>query len=147
MGIPYVIRTCVAALAGVSPAFELAARNLGASPLRAFVRITLPMMRMGIVAGATFCLLLSFINVPVPLFLTTSSTITVQVAIFSYMLSNTDPGVAAIATIQLFIILAASTSGSASATCASSCYDGTRSDVRGRDQWGQRRRGTRRLQR
>ena len=107
MGIPYVIRTCVAALAGVSPAFELAARNLGASPLRAFVRITLPMMRTGIVAGATFCLLLSFINVPVPLFLTTSSTVTVQVAIFSYMLSNTDPGVAAIATIQLVIILVA----------------------------------------
>lgn len=107
MGLPYVVRTCVAVLASSSPNVELAARTLGATKLRAFLYITLPMLQNGIVAGATFCLLLSFINVPVALFLTTTSTLTVQIAIFSYMLSNYDPSVAALATIQLVLICAA----------------------------------------
>ena len=106
MGLPYIVRTCVGVLVGISPNFELAARTLGASRARAFLIVTLPMMQMGIVAGAAFCLLLSFVNVPVALFLTTTSTLTVQIAIFSYMLSNYDPSVAALATIQLVIILA-----------------------------------------
>jgi putative spermidine/putrescine transport system permease protein len=62
---------------------------------------------MAIVASTIFCLLISFINVPVPLFLTTASTLTIQVAIFSQMLSNTDPTVASVATVQLAIILLA----------------------------------------
>jgi putative spermidine/putrescine transport system permease protein len=107
MGLPYVVRTCVAVLLGISPSFELAARTLGATRRRAFILVTLPMMRMAIIASAIFCLLISFINVPVPLFLTTASTLTIQVAIFSQMLSNTDPSVAAIATVQLGIILLA----------------------------------------
>lgn len=107
MGLPYVVRTCVAVLASTSPNYELAARTLGATRLKTFMHITLPMMQMGIIAGATFCLLLSFINVPVALFLTTTSSLTVQIAIFSYMLSNYDPSVAALATIQLVIIIAA----------------------------------------
>jgi putative spermidine/putrescine transport system permease protein len=107
MGLPYVIRTCVAVLSGISPSYDLAARTLGARRWQSFLFVTLPMMRAGIIAGAIFCVLLSFINVPVPLFLTTSSSVTIQVAIFSYMLSNYDPGVAAISTIQLLIILLA----------------------------------------
>jgi putative spermidine/putrescine transport system permease protein len=107
IGVPYVVRTCVAVLVGIAPSFELAARTLGANQYRAFFLVTLPMMRMAIVAGAMFCLLISFINVPVPLFLTTSSTITIQVAIFSQMLSNYDPTIAAISTIQLVMILLA----------------------------------------
>lgn len=105
MGVPYVLRTCVAVLGGISPSYELAARTLGANRWRSFALVTLPMMRSGIIAGAVFCLLISFINVPVPLFLTTSSSTTIQVAIFSYLLSNYDPGVAAISVIQLVIIL------------------------------------------
>lgn len=107
MGMPFVLRTCVAVLAGTSPSYELAARTLGARRWQAFAFVTLPMMRGGIVAGAIFCVLLSFINVPVPLYLTTSSSVTIQVAIFSYMLSNYDPGVAAISAIQLLLILVA----------------------------------------
>jgi len=107
MGLPYVVRTCAAVLVGTPVSFELAARTLGANQRRAFFLVTLPMMRMAIVAGAMFCLLISFINVPVPLFLTTSSTVTVQVAIFSQMLSNYDPTIAAISTVQLVMILLA----------------------------------------
>lgn len=106
MGLPYVVRTCVGVLVGISPNYELAARTLGAGRVRTFLSVTFPMMQMGVVAGAAFCLLLSFVNVPVALFLTTTSTLTVQIAVFSYMLSNYDPSVAALATIQLVIIIA-----------------------------------------
>jgi putative spermidine/putrescine transport system permease protein len=107
IGLPYVVRTCTGVLVGIAPSYELAARTLGASRLRAFFLVTLPMMQMGIAAGAAFCLLLSFINVPVALFLTTSSTLTIQIAIFSYMLSSYDPTIAALSTIQLALILTA----------------------------------------
>lgn len=107
VGLPYVVRTCVAVLSGIAPSYELAARTLGAGRIRTFFLITLPMMRMGIVAGAVFSFLISFINVPVPLFMTTSDNLTLPVAIFSYMLSNFDPGVAAISTVQLVLILLA----------------------------------------
>lgn len=107
VAIPYVVRTSTAVLMGIDPAYELAARNLGASRLKAFFFVALPMMRMGIMAGATFAFLISFINVPVSLFVTTSSNVTLPITIFSYMLSNFDPGVAAISTIQLLIILGA----------------------------------------
>ncbi|MFI4986087.1 MAG: ABC transporter permease [Alphaproteobacteria bacterium] len=105
VGIPYVVRTSTAALAGIDIAYELAARNLGAGRIEAFWRVTLPMMRMGILAGASFVLLISFVNVPVSLFVTTSDTVTLPIAIFSYLLSNYDPGVAAIATVQMAVIL------------------------------------------
>lgn len=107
VGTPYVLRTCTAVLSQATPSYELAARTLGANRWKAFWLVTLPMMKSGIIAGATFCFLISFINVPVPLFLTTSSSTTIQVAIFSYMLSNYDPGVAAVSSIQLVIILLA----------------------------------------
>lgn len=106
VGLPYVIRTCTAVLAGIPPSYEAAARTLGAGRVQAFWLVTLPMMRMGIAAGAVFAFLISFINVPVSLFATTSTNITIPVAIFSQMLSNFDPGVAAISTLQLIIILA-----------------------------------------
>lgn len=107
MGLPYIVRTCVAVLVGIPSSFEKAARTLGASASEAFFLVTLPMMKMAIIAGAIFCLLISFINVPVPLFLTTASTPTIQVALFSQMLSNTNPTVAAISVIQLALILVA----------------------------------------
>lgn len=107
IGMPYVLRTCTAVLSHATPSCELAARTLGAGPWNTFRLVTLPMMKAGVIAGATFCLLISFINVPVPLFLTTSSSTTLQIAIFSYMFSNYDPGVAAIASFQLVIILLA----------------------------------------
>lgn len=106
VGLPYVVRTCTAVLAGIPPSYEAAARTLGAGRSQAFRLVTLPMMRMGIIAGAVFSFLISFINVPVSLFATTSTNVTIPVAIFSQMLSNFDPGVAAISTLQLLIILA-----------------------------------------
>lgn len=49
---PYVYLSVVAALRGLDPAQEEAARSLGSSPFSAFVRVTLPQLRTAIAGGA-----------------------------------------------------------------------------------------------
>ncbi len=48
---PYAVRTIKAALDAIDPRLENVARTLGWSPLQVFGRVTLPMIRGGIVAG------------------------------------------------------------------------------------------------
>ncbi|WP_163481359.1 ABC transporter permease, partial [Escherichia coli] len=52
--LPLALRPLVAILSGLDPDLETAARNLGASPQAAFLRITLPQLAPGLVAGGTF---------------------------------------------------------------------------------------------
>lgn len=104
IGTPYVLRTSVAVLADMPPVYERAARSLGASPLRAFWTVTLPMMAAGIRAGAAFAFIVSIVNIPISLFVTTAENITMPVAVFNYMQYNFDPSVAAFSIIQMVII-------------------------------------------
>ena len=105
IGAPYVLRTAVAVLVNLSPAYEKAARSLGASPWRAFWTVTMPLMAAGIRAGAAFAFIISFVNIPISLFVTTAENITMPVAVFNYMQYNFDPSVAAFSIVQLFVIL------------------------------------------
>ncbi|NQW21629.1 MAG: molybdate ABC transporter permease subunit [Chloroflexi bacterium] len=52
VSLPLVVRSFSAALAGVDPRLEIAARGLGAGPVRTFLTITLPLAYRGVVAGA-----------------------------------------------------------------------------------------------
>jgi len=63
---PILYLNASAALANVDPAFSQAARNLGASPLRTFFRITLPLIRPGLFAGGTIVFIWSFTDVGTP---------------------------------------------------------------------------------
>lgn len=54
---PYVLLLAVAAFKRVDPAMEETARGLGLSPVRAFVRATLPQLRPALVAGGLLCAL------------------------------------------------------------------------------------------
>jgi len=52
---PYYIRTVKAGFEGVSPAYEGVAATLGASPLRIFRRVILPLSWPSVLAGAILC--------------------------------------------------------------------------------------------
>ncbi len=104
IGAPYVLRTSIAVLADMPVTYERAARSLGASPWRAFATVTLPLMSAGIRAGASFAFIISFVNIPISLFVTTADNITMPVAVFNYMQYNFDPGVAAFSAVQLVAI-------------------------------------------
>ncbi len=52
LGFPLMVRAIRLAFRGVDPRLEEAARSLGSSPLDAFWRVSLPLARGGIIAGA-----------------------------------------------------------------------------------------------
>jgi putative spermidine/putrescine transport system permease protein len=104
---PYVLRTTLASLAGSERALEEAAQDLGANRMEAFFLITLPQIKPGVVAGALFAFINSWINVEVSIFNSTSQLVTLPVKLFNYIQFNIDPTLAAVssATIYLAILL------------------------------------------
>ena len=64
---PILYLNASAALANVDPTYAQAARNLGAGPIRTFFKITLPLMRPGLFAGATIVFIWSFTDIGTPL--------------------------------------------------------------------------------
>lgn len=96
---PFTIRFVTVALVGLDPNVELAARSLGANPWNAFRRVTLPLVRPGVVAGAVFAFILSFDDVTVALFLSGPAATTLPVRIYTYIDQNYDPLVTAVSSI------------------------------------------------
>jgi putative spermidine/putrescine transport system permease protein len=99
---PFVIRAVMASLHFVNPAMEESAMNLGANRLQTFLYVTLPLIRAGVTAGFVLAFIISFINVPLSLFLTTPGTTTLPIRVFSYMQSRLDPLVAAVGSLTIF---------------------------------------------
>ena len=64
---PVIYLNVVAALANIDPALDEAARNAGAGAWTRFRRITLPMLRPGLFAGATIVFVWSFTELGTPL--------------------------------------------------------------------------------
>jgi putative spermidine/putrescine transport system permease protein len=81
--IPFVVRSVLAAYTRFDFSLEEAAQNLGASPLRTFFHVTLPILRPGIVSGAIFAFLISLDEVPIALFMGGGDATTLPVKIFS----------------------------------------------------------------
>ena len=55
VGFPLLVRACEQSFAEVDPRFEAVARTLGASRLRTFFRVSLPLARRGVLYGALLC--------------------------------------------------------------------------------------------
>ncbi|SEE81386.1 ABC transporter permease [Ruania alba] len=91
---PYAVRVTGASLALIDPAVEDAARGLGASPLRTFVTITLPLLRPGLFSAALLAFVTSFNNVPLSLLLQSREFRTLPVTMLDYVQQNYDPIVA-----------------------------------------------------
>ena len=67
--IPWTVRLLTASLSGFDRSIEEAALNLGATPLQAFLKVTLPVIKPGVVAAALFGFIISFGNLEMTLFL------------------------------------------------------------------------------
>jgi putative spermidine/putrescine transport system permease protein len=105
--IPWSLRLLTANLAGVDPSIEDAALSLGATPLVAAVKVTLPLIWPGLVAAALFSFVVSFGNIEVSLFLVQPGQITLPVAILQYLEWKIDPTVAAVSALQIALVAAA----------------------------------------
>lgn len=104
---PYLVRTIMASLTRVDRTLEEAALTLGASHAMAFWKITMPLIRPGIIAGMLFAFIVSFDNVSVSLFLTNVKLNTLPLAILNYVEYNYDPSVAAVSTMLIAFSLVA----------------------------------------
>jgi putative spermidine/putrescine transport system permease protein len=105
--IPWTVRLIAANLVGIDRTMEEAAMNLGADRLRTILKVTLPVIRPGVVAAALFSFVVSFGNLELSLFLVSPGETTLPIAILQYLEWKIDPSIAAVSLIQIAIIAAA----------------------------------------
>lgn len=109
--VPYVVRTTVAALAQLEPSLLESSASLGASRWYGFRRITLPLIRPGILAGGFIAFMSSFDNIPVSLFLRDARTDMLPIRMWQDLEGKLDVTIAAVsgvmiaATIALVVIM------------------------------------------
>jgi ABC-type spermidine/putrescine transport system permease subunit II len=94
LGMPLVFLAVQANLKGVPTELEAAARGLGASPRRVFFRVTLPLCRPGLLAGAVLSFVLSLNEFFLALFLATPETETLPRVIWPELRYSLSPLVA-----------------------------------------------------
>jgi putative spermidine/putrescine transport system permease protein len=99
LGIPYVVAMVLASLANFDRSLERASLNLGVGPVQTFFRITLPHIRIGVLAGAIAAFLLSLDNISLSIFVTRNDTLPLR--LMQHMLSYADPSIAAMSTVLL----------------------------------------------
>jgi putative spermidine/putrescine transport system permease protein len=102
--IPWTVRLVAASLQGLDRAAEEAAANLGARPFTVFCRVTLPMLRPGVVAACLFSFIQSFENLELTLLLVGPGRTTLPVAMLNYLEFRVDPTLAAVATVQIALV-------------------------------------------
>lgn len=102
--IPWTVRLVSASMEGLDVSVHEAAANLGARPWTVAWRITLPMLRSGIVAACMFSFIQSFENLELSLLLIGPGKITLPVAMLNYLEFRIDPTLAAVGTIQIVLI-------------------------------------------
>ena len=104
--LPFVIITVSATLKGLDPSLEQAAATLGASPLKVFFKVTLPLIKRGAITGAVFAYMISFDETVVAIFLSSSHAITLPKKMWDSIRFSIEPILPALSTILiLFAIL------------------------------------------
>lgn len=98
---PFVVITVTATLSTYDTNLTRAALSLGAPPIAAFFRVTLPNIITGVISGAIFAFATSFDEVVVALFLTGAEQRTLPVQMFSGIRDQINPTIMAAATILL----------------------------------------------
>jgi putative spermidine/putrescine transport system permease protein len=83
--VPYVVRTTSAALLNIDPRIEEAAADLGAGQLTRITLVVAPMIKGGVLAGALFAFIMSWINVEISIFLSETGTYTLPVLLYNFL--------------------------------------------------------------
>jgi len=101
LAIPIVVVIVSATLQGVDPNLEHAAMNLGANRLRTFWRVTLPIIRPGVISAAIFAFIVSFDEVIIAMFLSSPTTATLPKQMWDGIRQEIDPTIAAVSTLVI----------------------------------------------
>lgn len=103
LAIPFVVINVAATLEGFDERLEWAAMNLGANRWQTFFKITLPIIRPGVFAGALFAFSTSFDELIVALFVSGAGAVTLPRKMWESLRLDIDPTIAAVSTILIVI--------------------------------------------
>lgn len=105
LAMPFVIIVVSGALQGTDISLERAARTLGAPPISAFLRITLPAIRPAVITGAFFAFLASFDELVIALFIAGTGSRTLPKRMWEGIREEIDPTIAAVAAMLIAMTL------------------------------------------
>ena len=103
VALPYAIVVIGASLEQVDKRLEDAAVGLGANRARAFLEVTLHLIRPSIIVSALFCFLISFDEVIVSVFLAGPQTMTLPRVMWESIRFEISPTIAAVSTILIVV--------------------------------------------
>jgi putative spermidine/putrescine transport system permease protein len=101
--LPFMMRNCMAAMRGIDPVLQEAAKTLGASGLRAFFEIVLPLAREGIVSGAMLAFIISFNEFTLSYFLYTIDVFPLSIWLFQQSNTSFSPAIFAVSSLTIVI--------------------------------------------
>lgn len=99
--IPYIYMMVKARLVGLDKALEEAAKDLGATPLRTFFDITLPLMLPAVASGCLLAFAMSWDDVIISIFVTGPKVTTLPIKIYTQMKTGVTPEINALCTVML----------------------------------------------
>jgi len=105
LAIPVVVMVVAAALRRVDESLERAATILGATRPRAFLAVTLPIIRSSIVAGGLFAFITSFDEIVLALFLAGTTSSTLPKKMWESLRFQIDPTISAVSTLLVVLSL------------------------------------------
>ena len=103
--VPYIYSMVKARLAGMDKSLEEAALDMGASPIRTFFDITLPLIMPAILSGGMLAFAMSFDDVVISIFVTGPTVNTLPIKIYTKMKTGVTPEINALATMMLLITI------------------------------------------
>jgi putative spermidine/putrescine transport system permease protein len=106
LGVPFVVITVTATLAGFDRSIYNAGLSLGANPFRTFKDVVLPVIRPGVISGAVFAFVTSFDEVVVILFVAGPDQRTIPRQMFSGLREQINPTILAVATLLVVVSIA-----------------------------------------
>ncbi|UXN57645.1 ABC transporter permease subunit [Phyllobacterium zundukense] len=106
LALPLVVIVVSGALRSVDIRPEQAARSLGATSMTAFLKVTLPAIKPGIITAAFFAFLASFDDVVLALFLSGTSATTLPKRMWDGVRFEVDPTIAAVSTLMIMVSIA-----------------------------------------
>ncbi len=107
IGMPYVVITVSAVLAGFDRRLEQAARGLGASSTLILRRVILPNIQSGIWAGAVFAFITSWDELVIVLFIASRNIQTLPRLMWSGIRESLDPTIAVVAVVLIVVTMLA----------------------------------------
>lgn len=101
--VPYVYSMVKARLVGMDKSLEEAALDLGASPVRVFFDVTLPLIMPAVWSGVMLAFAMSFDDVVISIFVTGPKVNTLPVKIYTKLKTGVTPEINALATVMLAV--------------------------------------------